>query len=347
MECEFCKKEFSTKQNLLVHQKKAKYCLEIQGTNNDTYKCEYCEKILTTQQSLNDHQNNSCKLGYKIKYEQEINKMLKQCEQNIAKKDKQCEQKLSEKDKQCEQKLFEKDKLFEQKLSEKDKLFEQKLSEKDKLFEQKLSEKDKLFEQKLSEKDKVFEQKLSEKDKLSEQKIAEKNEYILKLEEKIEKYENKFFSMASEPKTTKNTVVINSALNLEKENITKLLDEHMTKDVVSGGQKGLAHMVYEKMLKGPDGKLTYKCVDPSRHNFEFLNSDGIIEKDIKAMKLKNALILSDIIKKAGETGNKLWTKDDGSIDSDQYTVSFEKVMEIICFDREYSKFRSELSALTF
>jgi len=292
MECEFCKKEFSTKTNLSVHQKNAKFCLKIQGTNNDTYKCEYCEKILTTQQRLNDHQNNSCKLKNNINYEQ-------------------------------------------------------KLSEKDKLFEQKLSEKDKLFEQKLSEKDKLFEQKLSEKDKLSEQKIAEKNEYILKLEEKIEKYENKFLNMASEPKTTKNTVVINTALNLEKENVTKLLDEHMTKDVVSGGQKGLAHMVYEKMLKGPDGKLTYKCVDPSRHNFEFLNSDGIIEKDIKAMKLKNALILSDIIKKAGETGNKLWTKDDGSIDSDQYTVSFEKVMEIICFDREYSKFRSELSALTF
>jgi len=314
MECKFCKKEFSTKQNLSVHQKKAKYCLEIQGTNNDTYKCEYCEKIFTTQQNLNDHQNNSCKLGYKIKYEQEINKMLKQCEQKLSEKDKQCEQNIAKKDKQCEQKLSEKDKLFEQKLSEKDKQCEQKLSEKDKLFEQK---------------------------------IAEKNEYILKLEEKIEKYENKFFSMASEPKTTKNTVVINTTLNLAKENITKLLDEHMTKDVVSGGQKGLAHMVYEKMLKGPDGKLTYKCVDPSRHNFEFLNSDGIIEKDIKAMKLKNALIVADIIKKAGETGNKMWTKEDGSIDSDQYTVGFEKVMEIICFDKDYSKFRSELSALTF
>ena len=313
MECEFCKKEFSTKTNLLVHQKKAKYCLEIRGKNNDTYKCEYCEKIFTTRQNLNDHQNNSCKLGYKIKYEQEMNKMLKHYEQNIAKRDKQCEQKLSEKDKQCEQKIYEKSKQCEQKISDMLKHYEQKLSEKDKQYEQK---------------------------------ISEKNEYILKLEEKIDKYENKFLSLASEPKT-KNTVVINTTLNLAKENMTRLLDEHMTKDVVSGGQKGLAHMVYEKMLKGPDGKLTYKCVDPSRHNFEFLNSDGIIEKDIKAMKLKNALILADIIKKAGETGNKLWTKPDGSIDSDQYTVSFEKVMEIICFDKEYSKFRSELSALTF
>ena len=293
MECEFCKREFSTKPNLSAHQKSAKYCLDIQGKNNDSFKCE-CNKIFTCQQRLDEHQNKSCKIKYKINYEQKL-----------SEKDKQCEQKLSEKDKQCEQKLSEKDKQ-------------------------------------IAEKDK----QIAEKDKQCEQKIAEKNEYILKLEEKIEKYENKFLSLASEPKT-KNMVVINNMLNLAKENVTKLLDEHMTKDVVSGGQKGLAHMVYEKMLKGPDGKLTYKCVDPSRHNFEFLNSDGIIEKDIKAMKLKNALILSDIIKKASETGNKLWTKADGSIDSDQYTVSFEKVMEIICFDREYSKFRSELSALTF
>jgi len=287
MECGFCKREFSIKQNLIYHQKNAKYCLSIQGKHNDSFKCNYCDKVFTCQQRLDEHENKTCKLKNKINYEQ-----------NIAEKDKQCEQKLSEKDKQCEQKLSEKDK------------------------------------------------QIAEKDKQCEQKIAEKNEYILKLEEKIEKYENKFLSLASEPKT-KNTVVINNMLNLAKDNVTKLLDEHMTKDVVSGGQKGLAHMVYEKMLKGPDGKLTYKCVDPSRHNFEFLNSDGIIEKDIKAMKLKNALILSDIIKKASETGNKLWTKADGSIDSDQYTVSFEKVMEIICFDKEYSKFRSELSALTF
>ena len=264
MECEFCKREFSTKPNLSAHQKSAKYCLDIQGKNNDSFKCE-CDKIFTCQQRLNEHQYKSCKLKNKNNYEQKI-----------------------------------------------------------------------------VEKDKQYEQKIVDILKQYEQKIAEKNEYILKLEEKIEKYENKFLSLTSEPKT-KNTVVINTTLNLAKENVTRLLDEHMTKDVVSGGQKGLAHMVYEKMLKGPDGKLTYKCVDPSR---QFLNSDGIIEKDIKAMKLKNALILADIIKKAGETGNKLWTKPDGSIDSDQYTVSFEKVMEIICFDKEYSKFRSELSALT-
>jgi len=291
MECEFCKKEFSTKPNLVYHQKNAKYCLDIQGKQNTQFKCEYCDKIFTCQQRLNEHVLNVCKLKNKINYEQEIKRI------------------------QEEFSLYKKQEKV-----------------------------------RIKDKEKQFEQKISDKERL----IQEKNEYILKLEakiEKIEKFENTLLSMASEPKTTtKNTttnVVINNTLNLKKEHVTKLLDEHMTKDVVAGGQKGLAQMVCEKMLKGPDGKLTYKCVDPSRHNFEFLNSDGIIEKDIKAMKLKNALISGDIITKANQAGNELWTREDGSIDSDQYTVSAEKVMEIICIDNDYSKFRSELSALTF
>ena len=279
MECEFCKKEFSTKPNLVYHQKNAKYCLDIQGKQNTQFKCLFCDKIVTCQYRLNDHLN-VCKLKDKINYEMELKKI------------------------QEEFSLYKKQEKI----------------------------------------------RLKDKEKQFEQKIIEKNECILKLEEKIAKYESMLVNMAIEPKTTKHTtnnVVINTTLNLTKEHVTKLLDEHMTKDVVAGGQKGLAQMVCEKMLKGPDGKLTYKCVDPSRHNFEFLNAEGVMEKDIKAIKLKNALISGDIMTKANQTGNEIWTREDGTINSDQYTVSADKVMEIICIDKDDSKFRSELSALTF
>jgi len=177
--------------------------------------------------------------------------------------------------------------------------------------------------------------------------VKEKEKIISKLESKIEKLENTILSLAIEPKTkTTNHVVINNTLNLSKEHVTKILDEHLTKDVIAGGQKKLAHMVCEKMLKDSDGNLTYKCVDSSRHNFEFVNSKGLIEKDIKALKLKNALISGNIITKAGETGKQIWTKTDGTTNSDQYLASSDKVMEIICIDTDDSKFRSELSALT-
>jgi hypothetical protein len=173
--------------------------------------------------------------------------------------------------------------------------------------------------------------------------------YITKLEVRLDKFESTVVNMATEPKTVKtttNVVVNNNTLNLSKEHVTKVLEEHFTKDVASGGQKKLAEMVYEKMLKGPDGKSTYVCVDPSRQTFEFINNDGDVERDVKAKKLTKALINSNIQQKAAEVGNQIWTKADGHVDSTLYDYCSPKVMELACFERDDSKFRSELSALT-
>jgi hypothetical protein len=54
--CEYCKKEFTTKGNVVAHQKSTKYCLELQGKNlADDFQCNYCIKKFTTQSNLNDH----------------------------------------------------------------------------------------------------------------------------------------------------------------------------------------------------------------------------------------------------------------------------------------------------
>jgi len=266
MDCEFCQKNFSNKQNLLYHQKNTKYCLDIQGKSNEDFTCEYCKKVFTCKQRLTIHIEETCKLKNKQSFEEEMKKLNEEFTN------------------------FKKE---------------------------------------------------------SKIKLKEKEKIISKLESKIEKLENTILSLAIEPKTkTTNHVVINNTLNLSKEHVTKILDEHLTKDIVAGGQKKLAQMVCEKMLKDSDGNLTYKCVDSSRHNIEIVNSKGLIEKDIKALKLKNALISGNIITKAGETGKQIWTKSDGTTNSDQYLASSDKVMEIICIDTDDSKFRSELSALT-
>jgi hypothetical protein len=75
MKCTYCQNTFSNKQNLKHHQKTTKYCLDIQGKINDTFKCIYCSKILSTQYHLNIHLT-SCveyKLSIKLKdYETKI-----------------------------------------------------------------------------------------------------------------------------------------------------------------------------------------------------------------------------------------------------------------------------------
>jgi len=300
--CNFCKKEFTFKGNMLSHQKTAKYCLELQGKDIILFDCDFCLKNFTTQQNLNDH-GPVCREKDKKQYEDKLKEIEKQ------KKD------------------------YEDKLETQRRFFE------DKLEKQRLDYEDKLEKQR------------KEYNNYTEQSkniiIKKDEEYIAKLEARLDKFENAVTSMAAEPKTTKTTnVVVNNTLNLSNEHVTKVLDEHFTKEVVSGGQRGLAKMVCEKMLKGVDGKLTYKCVDPSRQTFEFINEDGDIERDVKAKKLTKALINGKVQQKASEVGNTIWTKADGHVDPTMYEYSSQKVMELSCFERDDSKFRSELSALT-
>lgn len=112
MECEFCKKEFSTKTNLSTHQKTAKYCLELQGKENEKFKCEFCIKLFTSNKRLFDH-HQICK--DKIKKESEENE-IKYIEENkrlkneIKKKERETKEKYEEKEKQLREKIEEKDK---------------------------------------------------------------------------------------------------------------------------------------------------------------------------------------------------------------------------------------------
>nr|QBK87864.1 MAG: hypothetical protein LCMAC202_02250 [Marseillevirus LCMAC202] len=52
--CEHCKHVFAERANLLKHQKRAKYCLQIRGLEKTTYTCA-CGKIYTRNDSLQRH----------------------------------------------------------------------------------------------------------------------------------------------------------------------------------------------------------------------------------------------------------------------------------------------------
>ena len=195
---------------------------------------------------------------------------------------------------------------------------------------------------------KLYTEKLSEKDRYYTQQINTLKDTIEKLEAKLEKFEDAVIASKKPTNTTNNNnIVVANTLNLnDTERFKSIIEEKLTKNVVCNGQRGLAKFAVENLLKDSEGKLMYKCVDPSRHNFEFTNSDGIVEKDVRAIKLKRALIGGDVIVKAKNAGNELWTREDGSMDNDRYTASSGKVMEIMTVDRDDTKFRTELSALT-
>ena len=82
-ECEYCKKTFSTKSNLLNHKNTTKYCLQLQGKIGKNYICNLCEEEFTSNQMLQRHFFGCKKMN--IRYEEKIKEKDKQIEEENKK----------------------------------------------------------------------------------------------------------------------------------------------------------------------------------------------------------------------------------------------------------------------
>ena len=188
--------------------------------------------------------------------------------------------------------------------------------------------------------------------------IQEKNEYIAKLETKLEKFENVVTNMtqakvikASQMPMTNNTtnnttITVNNVLNLSQEHVKKVLSERLNYDVVYSGQAGLAMFVFDNMLKDATGKLIYRCVDPSRQMFEFIDENGDTVRDMKAEKLTQSLLKGDVIRIGLEAAAIGWNTDNDKLNMERVEVFGQKVNEYAYLNRNNNVFRSKVSSLT-
>ena len=188
----------------------------------------------------------------------------------------------------------------------------------------------------------------------------EKDEEIKKLQMRIVELEaeNKIYlqdrdlvqKLAAQPKTTTNNndnrIRINNNFFDNPERIKQMIDEKLTKDYISDGQKGVAQFACNNLLKDENGNMNYICSDPSRYIFKFQNSEGNIEKDVKANKLTNMLIEAGITNKALSIAPSLWTDDDGNINSNKFQTFVPYTTEISAMQVDNSVFRNELATLT-
>ena len=158
--------------------------------------------------------------------------------------------------------------------------------------------------------------------------------------------------LATQPKTTTTTnnndnrIRINNNFFDNPERIKQMIDEKLTKDYISDGQKGVAQFACNNLLKDENGNMNYICSDPSRHIFKFQNSEGNIEKDVKANKLTNMLIEAGISNKALSIAPSLWTDEDGNINSNKFLTFSPYTTEIASMQVDNTVFRNELATLT-
>lgn len=106
MDCQYCKKQFSTKSNLLKHQQTAKYCIKLQTENKPTeFICKGCSKTLCSKFRLQTHYQ-ICEQYKEIDKTRQLEDVMEQNKNIIAIKDATIE-KLENHVKELENKLFE------------------------------------------------------------------------------------------------------------------------------------------------------------------------------------------------------------------------------------------------
>jgi hypothetical protein len=77
------------------------------------------------------------------------------------------------------------------------------------------------------------------------------------------------------------------------------VERGFTLEHLEDGLKGVARFTDEHIIRGDDGKKSLLCTDPARMIFKYKDSEGVVQKDVRATKLKNA-IKEPIIKKSKE-----------------------------------------------
>ena len=317
LKCEFCDKSFSNKSNLNYHKKNNKKCqiIQNQNSNNDIStlsSCEFCNKIF---RDLNSHYK-TCKK----KIDTEFQKLQ-------FEKDEEIKKLQIKKNKEIKKLQFEKDEEIKKIRNEKDEKIKRIHNEKDEEIKKLRNEKD--------EEIKKLQMRIVE--------LEAENKIYLQDRDLVQK-------LAAQPKTTTNNndnrIRINNNFFDNPERIKQMIDEKLTKDYISDGQKGVAQFACNNLLKDENGNMNYICSDPSRHIFRFQNSEGNIEKDINANKLTNMLIDAGITNKTASISKSLWTKEDGDIDANKFLIFSQYTNEISRMQIDNSIFRNELASLT-
>jgi hypothetical protein len=129
----------------------------------------------------------------------------------------------------------------------------------------------------------------------------------LKIE--IEDYKDKMFILASKPTTHINTNIGNTKTTTKTQNliisdwrpevIQDKVEENFKLEHIEDGIKGVARFATKYIIQSENGVKSYQCTDSNREVFIYKDEDGVVQKDIKARKLKNA-IKEPILKKTAE-----------------------------------------------
>jgi len=308
MECEFCKNIFKTSFNLSVHQTNAKYCLKIQNkkvVDTNIFRCEFCNTTRTSKKNIDFHIT-KCKVNTpfvrdKMNQIIQLKELQSQHGHDMAQKDKQ----LSDIRTYYDNIIAEKDAY----IGEVELEYKLYMINNDERHTQ-LQDLQKQLEDKSTNNLNKYNDIIIDKDKqIKILKLKYKNSLIKndkQLHELIiyrdlaNRTQDTLSEIAKQPRNTNNTNSTNTSnqtnilmsmtpLDINEDVFGEKINEYFTTDYLVYGQKGVAQFCVDHLLKDDNGKLTYICTDPSRNTFRYRTVSGVLERDVNAKKLTDAL----------------------------------------------------------
>ena len=250
MICEYCNNTFSSKTNLQKHQKYTKYCLKLQGKEEEEYKfkCSGCGKNYTSGQNLEVHE--------------------RKCKQLQSKNQ---EQKHEEKINNYKTKLKDMENMYKQKLKDMEDDYKKKL-----LFQ---SERHRLRIESIYDSHQNELKRLKEKEKEHKEREDKNGEQIKDLQNKLENIALKSVSKSTTTNNNNNnkTQIINNYIQnlkpLTKEHLAEC-SKHLTLEHIKKGASGYAEYALNHPFKN-----TILCVDYSRRKIKMKNKDDEVISD--------------------------------------------------------------------
>lgn len=159
-------------------------------------------------------------------------------------------------------------------------------------YEIKLKDKDKEYESKLIQKDKECEIKIKEMSREHSKEISNHEKTIKDLQTQLDKMFSTIEKMAltaiDKPVTTvnvRNNNIYSGQYFLEKINpdeIKRKCQSYLTEQVFFDGQRGIAQLCTDHIIKTKDKKVLLTCSDVSRKKFKYVDENGNVKEDYEA-----------------------------------------------------------------
>ena len=237
------------------------------------FKCSFCNNEYTTKSSLNRHQKTvkKCLSNNEKIEEYKCNNCdyITTLKSNLTKHEKNC-------------KLKNIKKIYDENTSKiKEDLLHIENTHKEDIIN---------IRNKYEEELKILKEKLDKSEEENERLVSDN----FNLERKIEKHEEKLYNMASRPTTVNTVNTTNNNTNLlivdfNKSTIKDSVENNFTLEHLNEGIKGVAKFTKDYIVKPEEGKRKYICSDPSRCVFKYRDENGVVQKDVRAVKLKNVI----------------------------------------------------------